>query len=63
MRKNKKDSMSFLDEMIGPLIQPPNSYKKWKSKGQFFAAAERLGCKNGIESKDSQIKHSRKKTK
>ena len=46
----KKDPLSFLDEMLGPLIQPPKSYKKWKSKGKFFAAAERLSCKNGKES-------------
>mgnify|MGYP003126245080 CR=1 len=59
----KKDPLSFLDEMLGPLIQPPKSYKKWKSKGEFFAAAEKLSCKNGTESLDNQIKHSRKKPK
>ena len=26
----KKDPMSFLDEMLGPLIQPPKSVKKPK---------------------------------
>ncbi len=26
----KKDPMSFLDEMLGPLIQPPKSIKKPK---------------------------------
>ncbi len=59
----KKDPLSFLDEMLGPLIQPPKSYKKWKSKGKFFAAAERLSCKNGKESVGNQVKHSPKKPK
>ena len=28
----KKDPLSFLDELLGPLIQPPKSIKKPKPK-------------------------------